>query len=162
MANVTMLGGGSHHRDPATRDFAARQALLRITEMSRNDQAVVVSTDLAQLHGQGGIDHASALRGDPMAPGGAVGTGRNLESKTMGSQPDAPGQGDVPLRANASKLRHMREQQLTHIAGIMVSKYGAENVMFSSEGAVTDAVRADVKNALKQITERNLGLPHLP
>jgi Skp family chaperone for outer membrane proteins len=160
LANVTMLGGGSRHRDRATRDFAARQALLKIVEMSRNNQAVVVSTDLAQLHGQGGIDHATALRDDPMVPGGAVGTGRKLESKTMGHDSDAGNKGDVSLRANASKLKHMKEQQLTYIAGIMEAKYGAENVMFSSEAAVTDAVRADVKKSIKQLTEHNLNLPH--
>jgi hypothetical protein len=158
MATVTMLSGGSPHRDPSTRDFAARQALLRITEMSRSDQALVMSSDLAQLHGQGMIDHATRLRDDPMTPGSAVGTSRNLEMKTMGTQPDAQGQGDVKLRANASRLKQMREQQLNYIAGIMEAKYGAENVMFKSESAVTDAVRADVKSTIKQLTEHNLGL----
>jgi hypothetical protein len=40
----------------------------------------------------------------------------------------------------------------------MEAKYGAENVMFKSESAVTDAVRADVKSTIKQLTEHNLGL----
>ncbi|MFN9624483.1 MAG: hypothetical protein ACK587_16880 [Cyanobacteriota bacterium] len=162
MATVTMLSGGSPHRDQKTRDFAARQALLRITEMSRNDQALVVSSDLAQLHGQGMIDHSTALRDDPMAPVGAVSTSRNLEAKTMGTQSKTSSQGDVNLRANASKLKQMREQQLKYIAGIMEAKYGAENVMFKSESAVTEAVRADVKATIKQIAELNLGLSNLP
>lgn len=155
MANITQLGGAGRHHSQATRDFAARQALLKIVEMSRNPQAAVVSMEQAQLVGQRAQTQREGLARDPMTGQGAVSKANELQRRTERFS----GPGDISTKS--PKLKAMIEQQIQFIATIMKARYGAENIMFKNEYGLLEAVRKDVQAEVKRITERNLGLPHL-
>jgi hypothetical protein len=152
LANVTLLGGAGPHRAPEARDFAAQQALLKVVEMSRSGQAAVVTMEQAQMVGRGMIAHEQGISGDPMTPQGAVGTSRDLERRTTAHK----GVGDI--KTKAPKLQKMIDQQIQFIATVMEARYGAQNMMFKDQHGLDDAVRKDVKQAIKRITEQNLAL----
>jgi hypothetical protein len=92
------------------------------------------------------------IAGDPMTHNGAVRQGETLERRTMSHK----GEGDVKTRAKVQKA--MIEQQIRYIATVMEARYGAQNMMFKDEHGLTEAVREDVKKAVKERTEQNLGL----
>ncbi|NJO15952.1 MAG: DUF4157 domain-containing protein [Thioploca sp.] len=158
--NITQLGGGSPHHTQSARDFAAQQALLKIVEMSRSGQAIVVSMEQAQQVGHSQITHLEGMHGDPMTHVGSTTHSPELERRTTRHK----GDGDVKINPNIKDknkvkvMESMIEQQIRFIASVMEARYSAQNVMFKDEHGLTQAVRDDVKKAVKQITEQNLGL----
>lgn len=75
-ANKTMRGAASPHWSQSEKDFAAQIALLKIVEMSRNPQAVVLTVEhtlsAGRASGEGGITLQQSQTNDPMTPEKAV------------------------------------------------------------------------------------------
>ena len=185
---ATFLGGGTVAASAQeVKDFGAKQALLKICEISRNCASGLISVDTAREAANGRMDTAAAVASDPM-------TGVALKDKRLSPEKEgyheraaaALKEPDPTARAKlveskgavatnkrveelgragreptgkAKRVRRVIKQQLDFVARVLQVEYEAGRMLFTDETHLTKDLEQQIEKAILRRFKELTGLP---
>jgi len=184
---ATFLGGSTvAGASQEVKDFGAQQALLKITEISRNVAGGLISLDTAREAAKGRMDTAAAVAADPMTGVSAkdkrlnperegynervaaalretdpAARAKQVESKgavATAKRAEELGRAGKEPRGKARRIRRVIKQQLDFVARVLQAEYEAGRMIFTNETQLTTTLQADVEKAILRRFQNLAGL----